>query len=263
MNAWDQFGLITGISLAFLIVLQTAGLVIGRRIGRYNVVDVTWGLGFIGIAWIAALLGDGDPLRRWLLVVLVTIWAARLSWHVHRKTKGKGEDPRYDELLDRTGRDIPTVIRKIFGVQGISQWFVSLPIQVSAVVGSPPAWAWALVVIGVALWIVGQIFEAVGDHQLRAFKSDPSNKGKVMDRGLWAWTRHPNYFGDSAVWWGLYLISATAWPAALMILSPIAMTYFLVYATGARLLERHMEQRPGYREYQQRTSYFIPRPPRS
>ena len=105
-------------------------------------------------------------------------------------------------------------------------------------------------------------FETVGDLQLAKFKANPDNAGKVMDRGLWRFTRHPNYFGDSAVWWGLFLVSASAWPGMFTLLSPIAMTYFLVFATGARLLERSMEERPGYREYQQRTSYFLPRPPK-
>jgi steroid 5-alpha reductase family enzyme len=102
----------------------------------------------------------------------------------------------------------------------------------------------------------------LGDKQLKEFKIDPANKGKVMDRGLWSWTRHPNYFGDFCVWWGIWLVAASTWPGVLSVLSPLAMTYFLVFATGARLLEQHMGQRPGYAAYQQRTSYFLPRAPR-
>ena len=116
--------------------------------------------------------------------------------------------------------------------------------------------------LGAAVWLLGVVFEAVGDAQLARFKADARNKGTVMDRGLWGWTRHPNYFGDSAVWWGLYLVAASAWPGVLTVLSPVVMTYFLVFATGARLLEKEMSKRPGYPEYQQRTSYFIPRPPK-
>ena len=109
----------------------------------------------------------------------------------------------------------------------------------------------------------GYAIEAIGDAQMTSFKSDPSNKGKIMDRGLWAWTRHPNYFGDSAVWWGMWLIAASAWPGVLTVLSPVVMTYFLVFATGARLLEQSMSKRDGYPEYQQRTSYFFPLPPKT
>lgn len=264
MTGWGGFAVITIASLVFLVVLQGTAFAVGHRIGRYNVVDVVWGLGFVGVAWIALILGDGDALRRWVFAVLVTVWGLRLSWHMHVKSKGRGEDPRYTDLLERSGGNGPAVVaRKIFGIQGASQWFVSLPVQVSAVVGATHG-AWIVVLIaGVALWVVGFTFEAVGDAQLRAFKADPANKGKVMDRGLWGWTRHPNYFGDSCVWWGLWLAAASAWPGVVTVLSPVAMTYFLVYATGARLLEKSMSTRPGYPGYQRRTSYFIPRPPRS
>jgi steroid 5-alpha reductase family enzyme len=110
---------------------------------------------------------------------------------------------------------------------------------------------------------VGVLFEAVGDHQLRKFKADPANKGVIMDRGLWAWTRHPNYFGDAAVWWGLWLVTIAGWVSLSTVLSPVLMTYFLVYATGARLTEKIMRDRPGFSEYRSRTSFFVPLPPRS
>ena len=143
-------------------------------------------------------------------------------------------------------------------LQGAAVWFVALPVQVTAVtVSSYDVVAW----LGVAVWIVGVLFEAVGDAQLAAYKRDP-DRGPVMDRGLWAWTRHPNYFGDACVWWGIWLVAASAWPGVLTVLAPIAMTYFLVFATGARPLERTMMQRPGYPEYAARTSMFFPLPPR-
>ena len=162
-------------------------------------------------------------------------------------------------LAQEPGNPTWVAIRKVYGVQGLAVWFVSLPIQVSASAGGGLV---AVALVGVLLWGVGLAFEAIGDRQLKAFKADPANRGKVMDRGLWAWTRHPNYFGDSSVWWGIWLVAASAWPGVLTVLSPVAMTYFLVFATGARLLERHMAQRPGYAAYQERTSYFLPRPPR-
>lgn len=261
-SPWAAFGIITAATVVFLVVLHTVTMAIGHRIGRYNVVDVSWGLGFVGISWLTLILGPGDATRRWLLAALVSVWGLRLSWHMFQKSAGKGEDPRYTEMLERSGgTEIGIVARKIFATQGVAQWFVSLPIQVSAVVGATEG-VWTVVLVaGVALWLVGFTFEAVGDAQLRRFKADPSNKGKIMDRGLWSWTRHPNYFGDSSVWWGVWLIAASSWPGVLTVLSPVAMTYFLVFATGARLLERSMSKRPGYPEYQQRTSYFLPLPP--
>jgi steroid 5-alpha reductase family enzyme len=252
---------VSGASVLALAVVHSVTFVIGRRIGRYNVVDVAWGVGFVAIAAVAATLGHGDPTRRWLLLALVAIWGLRLSWHIQRKTAGKGEDPRYAALLrDAT---VGEVVRKVFVLQAFITWFVSFPLQLSAVTGSTPKQLTAVAVVGGAVWLVGVTFEAVGDRQLRVFKSDPANRGVVMDRGLWAWTRHPNYFGDAAVWWGLWLITINGWLPLATVGSPLLMTYFLVYVTGARLTEKLMAGRPGFDEYQRHTAFFFPRPPRS
>jgi steroid 5-alpha reductase family enzyme len=142
--------------------------------------------------------------------------------------------------------------------QGAAIWFVSLPVQLAAVTGDGVT---AVAVVGVLVWLLGVTFESVGDAQLASYKKDPQRQ-PVMDRGLWRYTRHPNYFGDACVWWGLWLVAASAWPGVLTVLSPVAMTYFLVFATGARLLEQTMMKRPGYPEYAARTSMFVPLPPR-
>jgi steroid 5-alpha reductase family enzyme len=274
---------VSSASALVLAVVHSVTFAIGRRIGRYNVVDVAWGVGFVAMAAVAAVLGHGDPTRRLLLLALVAIWGLRLSWHIQRKTAGKGEDPRYEALLrDATlagarphkwvgsplRRGVPPpacggVVRKVFLLQAFIGWFVSFPLQLSAVTGPTPEPLTAITVVGVAVWLVGFTFEAVGDRQLRAFKSDPANRGVVMDRGLWAWTRHPNYFGDAAVWWGLWLITINGWLPLATVGSPLLMTYFLVHVSGARLTEELMAGRPGFGEYQERTAFFIPRPPRS
>jgi len=256
-----NFLVVTLASIGVLLVMQGITFAVGRRIGRYNVVDVTWGLGFVGVAAVAAVLGAGDLFRRLLLLALVAVWGLRLAWHMVQKSAGKGEDPRYERLL-RGDFSAGTVLRKIFLIQAAAGWFVSLPLQLSAVLGPTPKILWPVLIAGVAIWVVGVVFESVGDLQLRRFKADPANRGVMMDRGLWAWTRHPNYFGDACVWWGLWLASIAGWISLVTVLSPVLMTYFLVYATGARLLEKHMKDRPGFREYCSRTSFFIPRPPR-
>lgn len=263
MTGWAGFGAVAGVSLLVLAVLQAVMFAVGHRIGRYNVVDVGWGLGFVGVAWTALLIGGGDPIRRWLLAALVTVWGLRLSWHMYVKCRGRGEDPRYVDLLAKyDGPPARVAARRVFGTQGAAQWFVSLPLQVSAV-GSPTTGPAAIALgAGIALWAVGFGFEAIGDAQLRRFKAASANRGKIMDSGVWAWTRHPNYFGDACLWWGLWLIAASAWPGVLTVPSPVAMTYFLVVATGARPLEKSMSGRPGYAEYQRRTSFFFPLPPR-
>ncbi|MCU1700496.1 MAG: putative rane protein [Mycobacterium sp.] len=258
-----RFLIVSGAALAILILTYGVAFVVGRRIGRYNVVDVTWGVGFVAVAALAAVLGDGDPFRRWLLLGLVAVWGLRLAWHMVNKSAGKGEDPRYRRLLHDDFSAV-NVLRKIFLLQALLAWFISLPLQLSAVLGPTPPALRPVLITGVVVWLVGVAFEAVGDRQLRAFKAaDPANRGVVMDRGLWAWTRHPNYFGDAAVWWGLWLVTITGLLSLSTVLSPVAMTYFLVYATGARLTERIMADRPGFREYCSRTSFFVPLPPRS
>lgn len=254
--------IIAALSLLALAVLQGATFALGRHIGRYNIVDVSWGLGFVLVALIGAVAGAGDGSRRLLLLVLVTVWGLRLSVHMHRKSAGRGEDPRYTELLERHGNTPGVAFLRIFLTQGLFQWVISAPLQVSAAAGPTSGLAWLAVVAGVMLWLIGFGFESIGDRQLERFRADPCNRGTVMDQGLWAWTRHPNYFGDSSLWWGLWLIAASAWPGVLTVFAPLVMTYVLIYGTGARLLERHMGERPGYAEYQQRTAYFWPRPPR-
>ncbi|OBA82781.1 hypothetical protein A9W99_10355 [Mycobacterium sp. 1164966.3] len=256
-----NFVIVSGASALALAVVHSVTFLIGRRIGRYNVVDVAWGLGFVAVAAVAAALGHGDPTRRWLLLALVTIWGVRLSWHIQRKTVGKGEDRRYADLL----RDASPaqVVRKVFLLQGFLGWFISLPLQLSAVGGPTPKPLLAVTAVGVAVWLLGFTFEAVGDRQLKAFKSDPQNRGIIMDRGLWSWTRHPNYFGDACVWWGLWLVSINGWVALATVGSPLVMTYFLVHVSGARLTERYMRDRPGFAEYRKRTAYFVPWPPRT
>lgn len=253
--------IVCGVALAVVAALMTVTALVGKRQGRVVVVDVSWGFGFVLIALASAItgtvLGTADPLLTWLLVGLVGVWGLRLTWHTASRLRGHtDEDPRYAEMLD--GAPFSTAVRRVFVTQGAAMWFVSLPVQITAVSG---AGLWPIVLLGIAVFVVGFIFETVGDAQLSAYKRDP-DRPKVMDRGLWGWTRHPNYFGDACVWWGLWLISAEAWPGVLTVLSPVAMTYFLAFATGARLLERRMAQRPGYPEYMERTSMFFPLPPR-
>ncbi|MCW4354472.1 DUF1295 domain-containing protein [Hoyosella sp. YIM 151337] len=256
-----SFTAVTLASLVAVCVVMAVTAVAGFRLGRHNVVDVSWGLAFVAVAASAFLAGDGEFARRLVLLALVSVWGARLAWHMFRRTSGHGEDPRYAEMLARTGGNpVWAAVRKIYLTQAAAAWFVSLPIQVAAVSSGVLGW---IAFAGIVLWMTGIAFEAVGDYQLRRFKESPAHRGKVMDRGLWAWTRHPNYFGDACVWWGIFLIAADAWPGVLTVLSPVLMTYFLAFATGGKLLEKYMQDRPGYAEYQQRVSFFFPLPPRS
>ncbi|QLL08139.1 DUF1295 domain-containing protein [Mycobacterium vicinigordonae] len=258
MSDFDILPVTAAAALA-VAILHSITFVIARRVGRYNVVDVAWGLGFVLVAAVAALLGHGDPIRRWTLLALVSIWGLRLSWHIHRKTLGRGEDRRYADLL--RSASTATVITRVFLLQWFLIVFISFPLQLSAVRGPTPKPLLPVCAFGVVVWSIGFCFEAVGDRQLKAFKSDPANKGTILDHGLWAWTRHPNYFGDACVWWGVWLITVTGWVPLTTVVSPLVMTYFLVDVSGARLTEKYMRGRPGFAEYQSRTSYFVPHPP--
>ena len=253
---------VAGLSLAAAVVVMTATALFAARTGRVSVVDTAWGVALLVVALVCAALSG--TWQSWLLVALVGVWAGRLSSHVFTRSRGHGEDPRYVEVLGGTLSEVGmgVAVRRVFLVQGAAVWLVSLPLQAAAVAG--PSWA-GVVWLGVAVWAVGVVFETVGDAQLAAYKRDPDRR-PVLDRGLWSWSRHPNYFGDACVWWGIWLAGglASGWlPGLVSVLAPLAMTVWLVWVTGARLLERTMMQRPGYREYAARTSMFVPLPPKS
>jgi len=261
----EQGLVVTAAALVTVGVLMTATALWSRRVGRVAVVDITWGASFVVVAVVSALvglaLGVGDDLRRWLVPVLTGVWGLRLAWHIRGRAGAGEEDPRYAELLGDGGFGV--AIRKVFLVQGFAVWLISLPVQASGV--TSVRWWW-LVVIGVLVWAVGLFFEVVGDRQLAAYRARPrESRPPVMDQGLWAWTRHPNYFGDACAWWGLWLAGglAAGWlPGLLTLVAPVAMTHFIRNVTGARLLEKTMSQRTGWDDYAVRTPLFFPRPPR-
>lgn len=260
--AWGDFAAALPLTAAAVLVVLGTTFLVALRAGRHAVVDVAWGLGFVAVAATAYLLSvdEGDPTRRLLVLVLTGVWGLRLAWHIGRRSRGLGEDPRYDALLAKApGSRTAYALRQIYGTQALVLWFVSLPIQVAAFEAPPPN---VVTWVGVAVWALGLFFEAVGDQQLHRFRSDPSSQGKVLDTGLWRYTRHPNYFGDACVWWGLSLVAFSAWPGVLTVLSPVLMTWLLAKGTGKPLLEKGMaSRRPGYDDYVARTSGFLPLPP--
>jgi steroid 5-alpha reductase family enzyme len=250
---------VLALGLAAAAVVMTVTALVSRRVGKVAVVDIAWGLVFVAIAWTVAVARPDA--HSWLLAGLVTVWGGRLAWHVFRRSRGHGEDPRYAEMLGDAGWW--TVVRRVFATQGVVAWLVALPVMVA---GDQSVVWWPLVWVGVAVWAVGLFFETVGDAQLAAYRSRPrEERPPVMDQGLWGWTRHPNYFGDACVWWGIWLAGAlaTGWlPGLATVVAPVAMTYFIRNVTGAKLLERTMSQRPGWDEYAARVPLFFPRPPR-
>ncbi len=266
---------LTVLALGLVVVAAVMALTAARakQLGVVAVVDVAWGSGFVVLALVAAMIGSaadvsaGGDARRWLVAALVAVWGLRLAWHVRRRARGQhagAEDPRYAEMLGGSLAEVglATAVRRVFVVQGIAMWVVSLPVMVGAAVDL--AW-WPVLLLGVVVWAVGLVVEALGDAQLSRFMARPrSSRPPIMDQGLWGVTRHPNYLGDACVWWGLWLAAglASGWVAGLATLvAPVAMTLFLRNVTGARLLEKRMSQREGWEEYAARVPMFFPRLP--
>ena len=227
-----------------------------------SIVDIAWGSGFVLVAWVTYWLSDGNSTRSLLLTLLTTIWGGRLAFYLAKRNLGHGEDFRYQSMRRKHGDRFPIVsLYTVFGVQGALMFIVSLPVQLGQVRTEPGFGV--LGALGVLVWGVGLYFEAVGDAQLARFKRDPANTGLVMNRGLWRYTRHPNYFGDACVWWGLGLIAAESSLGIYGFVGPVVMTILLVKVSGAAMLDRALlKRKPGYEEYVATTSGFIPRPPR-
>lgn len=228
-----------------------------------SIVDPFWGTGFIVVTWFTLTSIPPAQLleRSWLLALLTTIWGLRLSVYLLWRNWGHGEDRRYRAMREHHGPRFWWVsLLTIFLLQGVILWIVSMPIQVAMVTAATKPLGW-LDLAGAILWSIGLFFEAVGDFQMSRFQSNPQNAGRVMDRGLWRLTRHPNYFGDFCVWWGLYLIAASA-GATWTIFSPLLMSFLLLKVSGVTLLEKTItDRRPEYAAYQARTSSFFPWPP--
>jgi steroid 5-alpha reductase family enzyme len=247
-----------------IVVLMLVTWTISLAIRNASIVDIVWGLGFVVVAWTVRLTADGDldAARGWLLVAMTTLWGLRLAGYLAWRNLGHGEDYRYRAMRKHHGPKFPIIsLYTVFGLQGVLMWIVSLPVQLGQTDDTPDIGVLAF--IGVAVYAVGLFFEVVGDAQLTRFKADPSNAGKVMDRGLWKYTRHPNYFGDCCVWWGIGLVAAETGTGAIGLIGAVVMTILLRRVSGVVFLEKTIvKRREGYREYIERTSPFIPRPPK-
>ncbi|HET7799344.1 MAG TPA: DUF1295 domain-containing protein [Humibacillus xanthopallidus] len=262
---WAAVGLNILASIIAVTALMAVVMAVSIRAKNHSIIDIFWGPAFVvvaGVSYLVSAGSEGDSTRRLVVLVLTAVWGLRLGLHIGRRNRGHGEDPRYTALMrHQTGSLVGYLVRKVYGLQGLLVVVVSLPVQVAMYESAPLG---VLGGLGIAVWLVGFAFEAVGDQQLARFKADPANEGRIMDRGLWAWTRHPNYFGDSCVWVGLFLLALGSPVGLLTVVSPIVMTKLLVSYSGKALLEKGMRRKRGaaYDDYIARTSGFFPRPPR-
>ncbi len=253
--------LVAAISILVL-MLVTWG--ISLAVHNASIVDIVWGLGFVVVAWTVRLSTDqGDSARQWLLVAMTTIWGLRLAIHLFVRNHGNGEDFRYVRMRKHYGPRFGLIsLATVFGLQGVLMFVVSLPVQLGQADATPSIGA--IGILGIVVWAVGMFFETVGDLQLTAFKKDPANTGKVMNLGLWRYTRHPNYFGDACVWWGIGIVAAETGAGAWGLIGSALMTFLLRRVSGVTLLEKSLvKRREGYAEYVATTSPFVPRPPRA
>ena len=228
-----------------------------------SIVDIGWGIGFVLVAWLATPVTGGPSI---ILKLLVTAWGLRLAWYLWLRNHGKPEDYRYVAMREKQGSSfVWSSLLRVFALQGIIMWIVALPIM-AAGARSAAEPCWILTGTGCSLWLVGMFFEVVGDWQLAKFKSNPENHGKVMDSGLWMYTRHQNYFGEFLLWWCHWFVCLgvsdwlqTWWT----IISPLLMSFLLLKVSGVALLENSMRQRsPEYASYIHRTSVFFPSRPK-
>lgn len=235
--------------------------VLSLRLRDASIIDAFWGPGFALATLVYYVVDAGPSARGALLLVLVSVWAARLGYHLLRRNRRMGEDPRYVAMRAKHGERWGRVsLFRVFWLQGAILWIVSAPLLAAVI--SPAALGW-LDFAGAAVVLAGLAVEAMADHQLTRFRADPANKGRVLESGLWRYSRHPNYFGDAVVWWGLYAVSAGA-GAYWTIFAPMIMTFLLLKVSGVPLLEKSLAQsRPGYAEYVRRTSSFVPWPPKN
>ncbi len=250
-------------SASAIVVLMLAVWLVSLAMRDASIVDIAWGAGFVVVAWTAFAVGDGTESRRWLISLMVTAWGLRLAGYLAWRNLGKGEDYRYQKMRQYWGSRFPVVsLFTVFLLQGVLMFIVSLPVQMAQVSGGPDSLIW-LDYLGLLVFAAGLFFESTGDLQLARFKANPANEGKVMDRGLWRYTRHPNYFGDFLVWWGIFLVALARPEIAWTIVGPLVMSVLLLRVSGVALLERNLKRRrPGYEDYIRRTSAFFPRPPK-
>ncbi len=252
------------VDLAMMVLLCWVAV----RIGDVSFIDAVWGAGMAVLAFASFVQVTEPGPRAILLLAMTALWGLRLGIHLFLRWRGHGEDPRYAKMLGKArdqGRYGSAAFKVVFGPQAVLLFVTSLPAQAGILASGHPAPISPLAWAGFALWLTGMVFETIGDAQLKAFRADPAMKGKVLDTGLWRFTRHPNYFGDACVWWGIWLVAATGglWVALGSVIGPLFLTFTLTKWSGKPLLEKGLaKSRPGYADYVKRTSGFIPWPPK-
>ncbi len=254
------------INFAAITVLMVALWRYSIRIKDVSFIDAFWAFGMVMLAGLTFALSDGHPARKLLLLGLTALWGLRLGLHLLARWRASGVDPRYAAILGRAMKKkgwsfSRASLQMAFGMQAPLLFIVCLPAQLGQIAVAPPIGVFGITGAVIALFGIG--FETIGDAQLARHRRDPAMTGKVLDTGLWRYTRHPNYFGDACTWWGIWLVAAETGPGLFAIIGPILLTVLLTRVSGVPMLERALKTtRPGYENYLRRTSAFFPLPPK-
>lgn len=231
--------------------------IVGTLLKNNSIVDIGWGIGFVILAWSLFFLRLPATLVRVSITLLVSLWGLRLFYHILKRNHGKPEDFRYVAFRKAWGKwVVPRAFLQVYMLQGGLMFLIALPF---ILLESAQAQVnYLLFALGVLVFAFGFLFESVGDAQLKAFLGDPANRGKIMTRGLWRYTRHPNYFGEATLWWGIFLIALGGGVTPFAVIGPVTITLLLLFVSGVPLLEKSMKDKPGYAEYAAKTSIFVP-----
>lgn len=245
--------------LILIISYFTAFFIIGQILRNNSVVDIGWGLGFVVVALYTLFEQGNYDAASIVTSILVAIWGLRLFYFIMRRNWGKPEDFRYVNFRKKWGNRFPWLkaYLKVYLLQAVFMYIVSLSIIIT---NSTEGKTNILIftAIGMFIWIIGFFFEAVGDYQLKKFKGGGKNKGRILKTGLWKYTRHPNYFGEAVMWWGIFIISLASARWYIALVSPVVMTYLLLFVSGVPMLEKKYADNPEFMEYKKETSKFFP-----
>lgn len=241
--------------LVYVLAYMTAWFVVSLILKRNDVADMAWGLGFVGMSWLMYSQNNGS--LGLIMAILVTIWGVRLASHILSRLRKKGEDYRYAEWRRQWGKwFLVKSYFQVFILQGLLMWIISASLMVMA--NHMDQRIGVLPILGMIIWIIGFWFESTADRQLKDFLANTKNKGKLIQTGLWKYSRHPNYFGEVTVWWGLWLMTIGTGYWYLSLISPMTITFLITKVSGVPLLEKKYEGRPDWEEYKRRTSVLIP-----
>lgn len=264
-NLFQEFGLLLALNFGVAIASVLMLWLISIKIRDVSIIDMFFAVILMAMTTAAYLFGNGSHSRKLLMLFLVGIWALRITAYLIQRNWGHGEDVRYTKMRSWVKDDRSFVwfsLRKVFLLQGVVLWFCSFPVQMAMVYPQPAELGWAAIA-GTMLWVIGFLFETVSDQQLKRFRADKSKQGTVLRSGLWKYSRHPNYFGELCVWWGIFLVACDNPIGLLTIVGPLVYSYLVINITGQRTLDKKLtKEKPGYQEYMDTTSGLIPMPPR-